>query len=513
MFGKRGATAEIRSPAPAMQPAPAPHAPAASPQPTPAAQPAAPPVDTGRTPFPSEGLGAPLVPAPTPERRVAAVNMPAVDSRRSEAYYTTKGTIFGALIEAIDLAQLARLDAESAREEIRDIVNEIISIKNIVMSISEQEELLDDICNDVLGFGPLEPLLARDDIADIMVNGSGTVYIEVKGKIQRTGIRFRDNQQLLNICQRIVSQVGRRVDEASPICDARLPDGSRVNAIVPPLAIDGPALTIRKFKKDKLTLDQLVKFGTVTEQGAEILRILGRCRVNTLVSGGTGSGKTTLLNCLTQFIDSDERIITCEDAAELQLQQPHVVRLETRPPNLEGEGQVTMRDLVRNCLRMRPERIIVGEVRGSEAFDLLQAMNTGHDGSMGTLHANNPREALSRLESMITMGGFSLPSRTIREMIVASVDVVVQAARLRDGSRRITHITEVMGLEGDVIITQDLFLYDMVGEDADGNIIGRHRSTGIGRPRFWDRARYYGEEKRLAQALDAAEEASQAMRG
>jgi pilus assembly protein CpaF len=472
------------------------------------------PVETGRTPFPSAGLGAPLVSAPSPTRAPASVQMVpnATDSRRSEAYYETKSTIFGALIEAIDLSQLARLDADSAREEIRDIVNEIIAIKNIVMSISEQEELLDDICNDVLGFGPLEPLLARDDIADIMVNGSGTVYIEVKGKIQRTGIRFRDNQQLLNICQRIVSQIGRRVDEASPICDARLPDGSRVNAIVPPLAIDGPALTIRKFKKDKLTLDQLVKFGTITQQGAEILRIIGRCRVNTLVSGGTGSGKTTLLNCLTEFIDDDERIITCEDAAELQLQQPHVVRLETRPPNLEGEGQVTMRDLVRNCLRMRPERIIVGEVRGPEAFDLLQAMNTGHDGSMGTLHANNPREGLSRLESMITMGGFSLPSRTIREMITASVDVVIQAARLRDGSRRITHITEVMGMEGDVIITQDLFVYDMVGEDAKGNIIGRHRSTGIGRPRFWDRARYYGEEQRLAVALDAAEAATAEMR-
>jgi pilus assembly protein CpaF len=472
------------------------------------------PVETGRTPFPAAGLGAPLVSAPSPTRAPASVQMVpnATDSRRSEAYYETKSTIFGALIEAIDLSQLARLDADSAREEIRDIVNEIIAIKNIVMSISEQEELLDDICNDVLGFGPLEPLLARDDIADIMVNGSGTVYIEVKGKIQRTGIRFRDNQQLLNICQRIVSQIGRRVDEASPICDARLPDGSRVNAIVPPLAIDGPALTIRKFKKDKLTLDQLVKFGTITQQGAEILRIIGRCRVNTLVSGGTGSGKTTLLNCLTEFIDDDERIITCEDAAELQLQQPHVVRLETRPPNLEGEGQVTMRDLVRNCLRMRPERIIVGEVRGPEAFDLLQAMNTGHDGSMGTLHANNPREGLSRLESMITMGGFSLPSRTIREMITASVDVVIQAARLRDGSRRITHITEVMGMEGDVIITQDLFVYDMVGEDAKGNIIGRHRSTGIGRPRFWDRARYYGEEQRLAVALDAAEAATAEMR-
>jgi pilus assembly protein CpaF len=459
------------------------------------------------TPFPSDGLGAPLVPAPPPTRAPSPIsNIPtSVDTRRSESYYETKGTIFGALIEAIDLAQLARLDADSAREEIRDIVNEIIAIKNIVMSISEQEELLDDICNDVLGYGPLEPLLARDDIADIMVNSAGTVYIEVKGKIQKTGIRFRDNQQLLNICQRIVSQVGRRVDESSPICDARLPDGSRVNVIAPPLALDGPALTIRKFKKDKLTLDQLVKFGTITPEGAEVLKVLGRCRVNTIVSGGTGSGKTTLLNCLTQFIDDDERIITCEDAAELQLQQPHVVRLETRPPNIEGEGQVTMRDLVKNCLRMRPERIIVGEVRGPEAFDLLQAMNTGHDGSMGTLHANTPREALSRVESMITMGGYSLPSKTIREMIVASVDVVVQAARLRDGSRKITHITEVLGLEGDVIITQDLFIYDLTGEDADGNLLGTHRSTGIGRPKFWDRARYYGEDKRLAAALDASD--------
>jgi pilus assembly protein CpaF len=462
--------------------------------------------------FPSAGLGAPIVGAPTKKVNAGPASAPqipsAVDSRRSDSYYETKGTIFGALIEAIDLAQLAKLDADSAREEIRDIVNEIIAIKNIVMSISEQEELLDDICNDVLGYGPLEPLLARDDIADIMVNGSGLVFIEVNGKIQKTGIRFRDNQQLLNICQRIVSQIGRRVDESSPICDARLPDGSRVNVIAPPLALDGPALTIRKFKKDKLRLANLVKFGSITEEGAEVLRILGRCRVNTIVSGGTGSGKTTLLNCLTQFIDDDERIITCEDAAELQLQQPHVVRLETRPPNLEGEGQVTMRDLVKNCLRMRPERIIVGEVRGPEAFDLLQAMNTGHDGSMGTLHANSPREALSRIESMITMGGYSLPSKTIREMIVASVDVVVQAARLRDGSRKITHITEVVGLEGDVIITQDLFVYEMTGEDAQGNLIGAHKSTGIGRPKFWDRARYYGEEKRLAAALDASEGAA-----
>jgi pilus assembly protein CpaF len=496
----------------------APHAAAVQPSPAPVAKthPApspAPPLldaaDAGRAPFPSAGLGAPLVPAATLARRPTEPGPPlvppATDSRHSEAYYETKGLIFGALIEAIDLAQLAKLDADSAREEIRDIVNEIIAIKAIVMSISEQEELLDDICNDVLGYGPLEPLLARDDIADIMVNGSGTTYIEVHGKIQRTGIRFRDNQQLLNICQRIVSQIGRRVDESSPICDARLPDGSRVNVIVPPLALDGPALTIRKFKKDKLTLEQLVRYGSISQQGAEILKIIGRCRVNTIVSGGTGSGKTTLLNCLTRYIDDDERIITCEDAAELQLQQPHTVRLETRPPNLEGEGQITMRDLVRNCLRMRPERIIVGEVRGPEAFDLLQAMNTGHDGSMGTLHANSPREALSRVESMITMGGFALPSRTIREMICGSIDVVVQAARLRDGSRRITHVTEVVGLEGDVIITQDIFVYDLLGEDAHGNLMGRHRSTGIGRPRFWERARYYGEEQRLAAALDTSE--------
>ncbi len=373
------------------------------------------------------------------------------------------------------------------------------------MSTAEQEELLQDLCNDILGYGPLEPLLARDDIADVMVNGSDRVFIEVDGKVRGTNIRFRDNAQLLSICQRIVSKVGRRIDESSPICDARLPDGSRVNVIAPPLALEGPTLTIRKFKKDKLTLDQLVRFGSISPEGAEILRIISRVRCNVVISGGTGSGKTTLLNCLTNYIDPDERIITCEDTAELQLQQPHIVRLETRPPNLEGEGEITMRDLVRNCLRMRPERIIVGEVRGPEAFDLLQAMNTGHDGSMGTLHANSPREGLSRIESMISMGGFSLPAKTIREMICASVDVIIQAQRLRDGSRRITHITELLGMEGEVPITQDLFVYDVLGEDEAGKIIGRHRSTGIGRPRFWERARYYGEEKRLAAALDAAE--------
>ncbi|WMT91767.1 CpaF family protein [Pelagibacterium sp. H642] len=451
---------------------------------------------------------APPQSVPTPanvQRAKAEETIDAVEpAGRDKNYFQTKSSIFSALIDSIDLSQLAAMDQDSAREEIRDIVAEIIALKNFVMSISEQEDLLDDICNDVLGYGPLEPLLARDDIADIMINGSQRCYIEVNGRVKLTNVRFRDDAHLMNVCQRIVSQVGRRVDESSPICDARLPDGSRVNVIAPPLSIDGPALTIRKFKKDKLTLPQLVKFGSISPEGAEVLRILGRVRANVLISGGTGSGKTTLLNCLTAFIDRDERVITCEDSAELQLQQPHVVRLETRPPNLEGEGEITMRELVRNCLRMRPERIIVGEVRGAEAFDLLQAMNTGHDGSMGTLHANSPREALSRLESMITMGGFSLPSRTIREMIVSSIDVIVQAARLRDGSRRITHVTEVLGMEGDVIVTQDVFVYDIMGEDANGALIGRHRSTGITKPNFTEKARYFNEEMALVEALERA---------
>ena len=425
--------------------------------------------------------------------------------RKSDEYYDVKTTVFNALIDTIDLTQLAKLDSAAARDEIRDIVSEIIQIKNVVMSIAEQEELLEDICNDVLGYGPLEPLLARDDIADIMVNGAATTFIEVNGKVTKAGIRFADNAQLMNICQRIVSQVGRRVDESSPICDARLPDGSRVNVIAPPLAIDGPCLTIRKFKKDRLRLEQLMKFGSISPQAKTILEVIGRVRCNILISGGTGSGKTTLLNCMTGSIDSDERIITCEDSAELQLQQPHVVRLETRPPNLEGEGEITMRDLVKNCLRMRPERIIVGEVRGPEAFDLLQAMNTGHDGSMGTLHSNSPREAISRLESMIMMGGYALPPKTIREMITGSIDIIIQASRLRDGSRKVTHITEVVGMEGEVVTLQNLIVYEITGQDANDKIIGRHRSTGIARPRFWDRAEYYGEQNRLAEALASSE--------
>ncbi len=439
---------------------------------------------------------------PAPARPAAPVTS---GPQRSDQYFQTKSMVFGAMLEAIDLGQLAKLDAASARDELRDVITEILALKNVAMSIAEQEDMLGDICNDVLGFGPLEPLLMRDDIADIMVNGAERTFIETGGKIQLTNIRFRDNAQLINICQRIVSQVGRRVDESSPICDARLLDGSRVNVIAPPLAIDGPALTIRKFKKDKLTLEQLVRFGAISPEGAEVLKIISRVRCNVVISGGTGSGKTTLLNCLTNYIDDDERIITCEDAAELQLQQSHVVRLETRPPNLEGQGAISMRDLVRNCLRMRPERIIVGEVRGAEVFDLLQAMNTGHDGSMGTIHSNSPRECLARIEAMIAMGGYNLPPRTVREMIASSISVIIQAQRLRDGSRRITHITEVLGTEGEVITTQDLFLYEIQGEDMNGKMVGRHCSTGVGRPNFWDRARYYGEDKRLAAALDAAE--------
>ncbi|MDJ0613279.1 MAG: CpaF family protein [Rhizobiaceae bacterium] len=496
MFGKRGGSSDTPDFKPVSAPAPVAPAPESAPASQSTALEAKPELPKVQPPAIAPAVAAQAAPPPSPE----------ASGEKTEEYYDTKTSVFSALIDTIDLSQLSQMDPEAAREEIRDIVSDIISIKNLAMSIAEQEEILQDICNDVLGYGPLEPLLVRDDIADIMINGAKDAFIEVEGKMEKARVRFRDNTQLMNICQRIVSQVGRRVDESSPICDARLADGSRVNVIAPPLAIDGPALTIRKFKKDKLTLDQLVKFGSITPEGADILQIIGKVRCNVIISGGTGSGKTTLLNCMSAYAGEEERIITCEDSAELQLQQPHVVRLETRPPNLEGEGQITMTDLVKNCLRMRPERIIVGEVRGAEVFDLLQAMNTGHDGSMGTIHANTPRECLSRIESMIAMGGFNLPAKTVREIIVGSIDVIIQAARLRDGSRRITHVTEVIGLEGDVITTQDLFVYKIDGEDANGKIIGKHVSTGIGRPAFWDRARYYNEEGRLAAALDAANE-------
>ncbi len=514
MFGRRSSDDRNNArPAPARPAQPSPPATLRSERPaTPAAPPEAPPPEA------ETHLAESLSPPPPPPPPTATLTSSRARRPRRggevgeferqdkiKAFYETKDSVYSALIELIDITQLSKMTNDKARQEVADIVREIMLLRRLSLPVVEQDVMLRQICDDLLGYGPLEPLLARDDIADIMVNGTAPIFIEVGGRVEQTPIRFRDNAQLLQVCQKIVSQVGRRVDESSPICDARLADGSRVNVIAPPLAIDGTTLTIRKFKRDKLTLDKLVEYGSITPDGAQVLRILGRVRCNILVSGGTGSGKTTLLNVLSNYIDHEERIITCEDSAELQLQQPHVVRLETRPPNIEGHGEITMRMLIKNCLRMRPERIIVGEVRGPEAFDLLQAMNTGHDGSMGTLHANSPREALSRMESMITMGGFSLPAATVRQMIVSSLDIIVQAARLRDGSRRITHITEVVGMEGDVPILQDLFVYEIEGEDAQGRIIGRHRATGVTRPKMWDRARYYREDKALAAALEAAQ--------
>jgi len=408
-------------------------------------------------------------------------------------------------LSRLDPVAAAATRAERLTLEIERLIAEIATERRIQLNGREQRQLAGELVDDMLGLGPLEPLLADDSINDIMVNGPGSVFVERAGRLERVPVRFRDSQHVANICQRIAAAVGRRVDESSPMVDARLKDGSRVNIVLPPLALDGPCISIRKFARQVIDFARLIEIGSLTAPLARALEIVARCRLNVIISGGTGSGKTTLMNAMSRLIDPSERIVTVEDAAELQLQQPHVVRLETRPANLEGVGQITMRDLVKNCLRMRPERIVVGEVRGPEAFDLLQAMNTGHDGSMGTLHANSPREALSRIESMITMGGYALPMKTIREMVTSSVDVIIQASRLRDGSRRITHVTEVLGMEGDVVITQDLFVYEILGEDAQGKLIGRHRSTGIGRPRFWERARMYGEEARLAAALDISD--------
>lgn len=413
-----------------------------------------------------------------------------------------RNRVWADLRDGIDLKALARMDGKAARDEVKTAVEEIARFRNLDLTPLEMAQIAKECGDDMLGYGPLEILLAEDGIADIMINGPDTVYVERKGKIQKTDIKFRDNQHLVTICQRIVGAIGRRVDESSPICDARLPDGSRVNAIIPPLAVDGACMTIRKFAKDKLTLEKLLEFGAMTPSCGKLIMAIGRCRTNVLVSGGTGSGKTTMLNCLTRYIEAGERIITCEDACELQLQQPHVVRLETRPANLEGVGEVTMRDLIKNCLRMRPERIIVGEVRGPEAFDLLQAMNTGHDGSMGTVHANNPREALSRMENMIAMGNLNIPQSAVREQIASAVNVIIQVQRLRDGSRKVTHVTEITGMEGEVVTMQDLFILEILGEDEKGKLVTKLRSTGM-RPKFYDKARAFGVEQLV---LDAMEE-------
>jgi pilus assembly protein CpaF len=400
----------------------------------------------------------------------------------------------------IDLAAAVILPRKELVRQLEGVVGELLGELRIQLNRPEQADLVYQIVNDMMGLGPLEPLLEDDAITDIMINGPKQVYIEKKGKLDLSGVTFEDNAHLLNICNRIVSRVGRRVDEASPICDARLLDGSRVNIIIPPLAIDGPSVSIRKFGKRQIGFDQMVQQGNMSAAMATLLRVASRCRLNLVVSGGTGSGKTTLLNALSGMIDNGERVVTIEDAAELRMQQPHVVRLETRPANLEGNGEVNMRDLVKNALRMRPDRIILGEVRGPEAIDLLQAMNTGHDGSMGTLHANRPREALTRLENMVTMGSSSLPPKAIRSQIAGSLQMIVQISRMRDGVRRLTHITEVIGMEGEVVITQDLFTYEFKGEATDGGLSGTFKSTGL-RPHFLPRAAYYGLDKVLMEAI------------
>ncbi len=409
-------------------------------------------------------------------------------------------TIQPLIMNRIDLAAAVSLPRKELVRQLEGLVSELLAEQRVQLNRPEQEDLVYQIVNDMMGLGPLEPLLEDEGITDIMINGPKQIYIEKRGKLELTSIVFEDNAHLLNICNRIVSRIGRRVDESSPICDARLLDGSRVNIIIPPLAIDGASVSIRKFGKRQIGFDQMSQQGNISSAMATVLRIAARCRLNVIISGGTGSGKTTMLNALSGMIENGERVVTIEDAAELRLQQPHVVRLETRPANLEGNGEVNMRDLVKNALRMRPDRIILGEVRGPEAIDLLQAMNTGHDGSMGTLHANRPREALTRLENMVTMGAASLPPKAIRTQIAGSLQLIVQISRMRDGVRRVTHITEVMGMEGEVVITQDLFTYEFKGEAADGKLAGAFKSSGL-RPHFLPRAAYYGLDRVLMEAM------------
>lgn len=421
-------------------------------------------------------------------------------SQEEEQLDSTKQKVYTLLMEQIDIGTASRLPREELKQQILDLIGEIVIEQKLPITQTEQMLLGNQIIDDMLGFGPLEPLLKDPAVTDIMVNGPHQVYVEAKGKLTLTDVHFRDEEHVMSIATRIVTGVGRRVDETSPICDARLPDGSRVNVIAPPLSLKGTSISIRKFSEKKITLDVMAKQKNVSDKLCKLLKIAAACQLNIIISGGTGSGKTTLLNALSQMIDHGERVVTIEDAAELQLQQPHVVPLETRPPNLEGQGEITMRDLVKNALRMRPDRIILGEVRGAEALDLLQAMNTGHDGSMGTLHANNPREALTRLENMVGMGATNLPSKALRTQISSAVNMIVQISRMRDGMRRITHVSEIVGMEGDVIVTQDLYHFEYQGEDEHGMLIGEFTSTGL-RPHFTQRAAYFGLEQALLETI------------
>ncbi|MFC5510976.1 CpaF family protein [Massilia jejuensis] len=409
------------------------------------------------------------------------------------AYQELKKMMHQMILDRIDLERLKRLTAEQFKHELALLIQRIIEEERIVLNQHERHNLVLDIQHEMLGFGPLEPLLNDPTVSDILVNTANRVYVERHGKLEMTDIAFHDNAHLMKIIEKIVSRVGRRVDESSPMVDARLPDGSRVNAIIPPLAIDGPILSIRRFSAAPLTVQNLLEYKSVTPPMVKVLQGLGIAKINILISGGTGSGKTTLLNLLSGFIPANERIVTIEDAAELQLRQPHVVRLETRPANIEGKGEVTQRALVKNALRMRPDRIILGEVRGPEALDMLQAMNTGHEGSLATIHSNTPRDALSRLENMVGMAGVSLTPRAIRQQICSAVTVVVQASRLIDGGRKLVSIQEITGMEGDIISMQEIFHFEQTGVDRDGKVLGHFSATGV-RPRFADRLKMYGVE-------------------
>jgi pilus assembly protein CpaF len=389
------------------------------------------------------------------------------------------------LIELLNLSVLDKTPRDALRLEIRGAVSALLAEEKRVLSLNQTDRLIDDVLDELLGLGPLEPLLKDDTVSDILINTHRMVYVERLGRLERTDVQFQDTRHLVRIINKIVAAVGRRIDESQPMVDARLADGSRVNAIIPPLAVDGPLVSIRKFAASPIHMDRLIQLGSVTTEMAQLLQGIVRARRNILISGGTGSGKTTLLNALSAYIDDHERVVTIEDSAELQLQQPHVGRLETRPQNIEGKGEVTQRDLVRNALRMRPDRIIVGEVRAGEAFDMLQAMNTGHDGSMTTVHANSARDALSRIEQMIGMAGLEISPRSIRQQIASAINVVIQAERMDDGRRRVVSITEIVGMEEDVISTQEIFRFRRHGRSADGGVAGDYETTGV-RPRFLD---------------------------
>ena len=438
--------------------------------------------------IPAQNLRNRLGAAPANSNVAALRSSEAIDNR---AYQQLKHRIHQTLLDRVDLESMQRLTQDQIRDELKILVERLLEENLVVINDSERRNLTRDIQYEVLGFGPLEPLLADPNVSDILVNGARQVYVERKGCLELTAITFNDDAHLMKIIDKIVSRVGRRIDESSPMVDARLPDGSRVNAIIPPLAIDGPVLSIRRFAAEPLGLSELISFNSMTEAMATILQALGKSKVNILISGGTGSGKTTMLNAISGYISHSERIVTIEDAAELQLQQPHIVRLETRPPNIEGKGEVTQRALVRNALRMRPDRIILGEVRGAEALDMLQAMNTGHEGSMATIHANTPRDALIRLENMVSMGATGLPVKAMRQQISSAISVVVQVARLTDGKRKLMSIQEITGMEGEMITMQEIFCFKQTGVGSDGSVQGYFSATGV-RPRFSERLRTFG---------------------